>query len=182
MVYPEELNAGLENEALSIITDVIGLDLTKYDAKLYKHNMVSFDNNSPVQESISYILEADESKIRVSLAFINQTLIRWGLSPFNSSQLSPIYSQPLPTNKIEAARDVLERYQAYSKSPIIQEARSILDTVTETETMNITVGNLKMRIIEDENRFSIDWVRIVNGLEFGTGKCSREKRCRGPVR
>ena len=73
-VYSEEVNVELEDDGLSIIADVIGLDLTKYDVEIYKHYAHSFDRDDPVRENIGYTLESSESKMRVTLTFINQTL------------------------------------------------------------------------------------------------------------
>jgi len=162
----EELSADVQKEALSVITNVIGLDMAKYSAELYNHNL-----NSPVGygglvlEDVAYTLETAESKIMVVCTFINQMLVHWDLVPFDSSSLSPLYAQPLPTKTLEVVKDVLQRYQEYSKSSIIPEALSTLDGVTEIKNMNVTKGDLKMRIMGN----CIDWVRVVNGLEFPTG-------------
>lgn len=163
--YSSELTT--EEKALSIMTDVIGLDLTKYNVELY-HNSSEFYNEL-LRENIDYTLESNESKIRVMITFANHTLAHWDLDQIDSSPLSPLYVQPLPTNTLDVVKDALQKYQAYSKASIVEEACSVLDTVTELKTMNATVGDLKMRIIENDWFTNIDWVHTINGLEFPIG-------------
>ncbi|MEM2968271.1 MAG: hypothetical protein QXJ40_02600 [Candidatus Bathyarchaeia archaeon] len=159
-VYSEELSAEVENRALSFVGNVIGLDMTKYDAELYNYNSEIY--NGLFREYVDYTLEYAGSKMRVMITFANHILIRWSIDPLEGF---PLYAQPLPANKLDAVKGMLQRYQAYSKSSIIQEALNILGDVAEIKAMNITKGNLKMRITGNY----IDWVRIVNGLEFPTG-------------
>jgi hypothetical protein len=157
----------VEEKALSIITDVIGIDLTRYNVELYNNNSRFY--NGLFREHIDYTLESDESEMRVMITFANHTLIHWDLVQIDSSPLLPVYVQPLPANTLDLVKDTLQRYQAYSEDSIVEEARNVLDTVTELKTMNTTVGDLKMRITERDGFINIDWVRAINGLDFPTG-------------
>lgn len=164
--YAQEVNPELEDEGLVIMEDVIGLDLSKYNVELNTHNMYSVDEDSPVYETISYTLQSDESKIKIRFKFLNQTLVYWSINPLEGS---PNYIQPLSTNTLDIIKDALQRYQTYSNVPVVQEARDVLDTVSELKSMNTTFGNMKLQITENTDYLNLDWVRIVNGLEFGTG-------------
>ncbi|MBN1358896.1 hypothetical protein JW988_09040 [Candidatus Bathyarchaeota archaeon] len=162
----EELSVKVENEALSVIADVIGLDLNSYSVELHNHNFNDFDGDDElVEEDVAYTLETAESKIMVVCTFINQVLTHWDLVPLDSSSPSLLYAEPLPTSTLEVVKGVLQNYQEYSKSSIIPKALSTLDGVTEIKTMNVTKGDLKMRIVDN----CIDWVRTINGLDFPTG-------------
>lgn len=166
--YPAE--SSVEEKALSVMTDVIGLDLKKYNVELYSNSSETpEDLGGLVQEHVAYTLEFAGSKILVIFTFLDGTLIHWSLGQFDALPLSPLYVQPLPTNTLDVVKDALQRYQAYSKAAIVQEARNVLDTVTELKTMNATVGNLKMQVTEGNSFTNIDWVRTINGLEFPTG-------------
>jgi hypothetical protein len=93
-------------------------------------------------------------------------LVGWDLRPLEGS---PEYIQPLSTNTLDIVKDTIHRYQTYSKTPIVQEARDVLDTVNEVKSMNTTVDNMKLKITKNTNYINLNWARIVNGLEFGTG-------------
>jgi len=154
----EDLNN--EAEALSVITDVIGLDTSKYSANLYKHKSEIWAG--VVRDYVDYTLESAESEIRVMITFSNDILTRWVINP---SEGKPIYASSLAPNALDLAKDTLQRYQTYSNLPIIQEASSLLDDVAEIKDIEMTRGNLKMRITGNY----IDWVRTINGLEFPIG-------------
>lgn len=158
--YPTEFS--LEEKALSVITNVARLDTIKYDIKLTKH--VTDEYGGIARESLTFTLESAGSTLEIACDFINGTLVSFVLYPLYS-QLSQFCVQPLPATSLDAVRGFLQRYQAYSKASVAQEALGVLDRVSELKTVNITVGNLKMRV-EGNN---IDWLRIVNGLEFPTG-------------
>jgi hypothetical protein len=166
----EDLSADVEDEALSIITEVIGLDMSKYEIERSNYN--SRFHNGLFRENVDYTLEADGIKTQVLLTFHNSTLIQWSISTLEGS---PIYAEPLAATPLDVAKDTLQRYQEYANVPIVQEARNVLDSVTEVKTSNVTVGDLKMQISEKNSSTNIDWVRTINGLEFGTGLSIRLK-------
>ena len=157
----------LEEEALSIITDVIGIDLSKYNVELHNNNSRFYDGL--FRENVDYNLEADGSKMQVKITFENHTLTHWDLGYVDSSPISPFYVEPLPNNTLDAVKEALQRYHAYSQASIVEEALNVLDTVTELKTMNATIGDLKMRVTESDGLMNIDWVRTINGLDFHTG-------------
>ena len=158
----------VEEKALSIITDVIGIDLSRYNVELYKNNSEFY--NCLFREYVDFTLESDESEMRVMIIFGNHTLTHWDLTQINSSTLSPpLYFEPLPDNTLDVVKEALQRYHEYSESLIVEEALNVLDTVTELKTMNATVGDLKMQVTESDDFMNIDWVRTINGLDFHTG-------------
>lgn len=165
-VYPTELS--VEEKAISIITDVAKLDMTKYNLNLSNHTFDQYGGKP--KEYLKYTLESNGNKLQVYFTFINKTLTNYALYQVDGSDFSPLYAQPLPASSLDVAKSFLQRYQIFSNTLTVQEARNILDTVTEVKTMNATVGNLKMRIIVmDNNSTHIEWKRVINGLEFWTG-------------
>jgi hypothetical protein len=160
----EELNADVQKEALSIITDVIGLDLTRYGSKHSNYNSEIYDG--VFREYVDYTLEASGSKVSVFLTFANNILIQWCIYPLEGA---PLYTEPLAANPLDTVKDTLQRYQEYANAALVQEARNVLDTVAELKTINTTVGDLKMRVSEENSFTNIHWVRTINGLEFTTG-------------
>jgi len=160
-----ELSA--EEKAIAVMTDVIGLDLTKYNVELYNNNSRFY--GCLFREYVDYNLESNESEMQVIITFGNHTLTHWDLGYIDSSPLSPLYVEPLPNNTLDAVKETLQRYHAYSQASIVEEALNVLDTVTELKTMNATLGDLKMRVTESDGLMAIDWVRTINGLDFPTG-------------
>ena len=157
----------VEEKALSIIADVIGIDLSRYNVELYKNYSEFY--GCLFREHVDYALESDDGEMQVMITFGNHTLTHWDLVQNDSSPLSPLYVEPLPDNTFDAVKNVLQRYQAYSQASIVKEARNVLDTVTELKTMNATVGDLKMQVTESDGLMNINWVRTINGLDFPIG-------------
>jgi hypothetical protein len=158
----------VEEKALSIINDVIGIDLSRYNVELCNNSSEFYDGL--FREYVDYTLESDESEMQVMITFGNHTLTHWDLTQINSSTLSPpLYVEPLPDNTLDVVKEALQRYHAYSEASMVQEALNVLDTVTELKTMNATVGDLKMQVTESDDFMNIDWVRTINGLDFHTG-------------
>ena len=125
--YPAELTAS--EKALTFLKDVVGFDMTKYNATL-THNHVEYNPDyygGLAQERVDYILESDESTIDVGCLFINKTLVFCNLDVLKGS---PLYTQP-PTNVLDAAKSILDRYQNYVGDAYLQVMRNMLDTVTE---------------------------------------------------
>jgi hypothetical protein len=66
----EELSANVQKEALSVISDVIGLDMSKYSVDVYKYNSEIW--GGVFRDYVDYTLVSAESEIRVMIAFFKQ--------------------------------------------------------------------------------------------------------------
>jgi len=158
---PGELT--LQDKAVCFITEVAMLDLSKYNVTITIEQPYASDG--VVREYLRFNLKSDGNTYGLSVTFINGTLTNYYLYSLSYPQPLPPHPEPLPATSLDAVKGFLQRYYAYSKSSIVQEALGILDNVSELKTMNVTVGNLKMRVVDS----NIGWLRVVNGLEFPTG-------------
>jgi len=160
--YPAELTAS--EKALTFLTDVVGFDMTKYNATL-THNHVEYNPDyygGLAQERVDYILDSDESTIDVGCLFINKTLVFCNLYMLKGS---PLYAQP-PKNVLDAAKSILDKYQNYVGDAYLQVMRNMLDTVTEIKPMTKSVGNVKLIVSSGENFARFEWIYTSNGLDF----------------
>ncbi|MGB9959916.1 MAG: hypothetical protein ACPLKQ_05300 [Candidatus Bathyarchaeales archaeon] len=160
--YSAEFSA--PEKALTFLTDIVGLDMKKYNVTLAHHSVVcdpDYYGGLP-QEHVDYIIKSNGSSIDVSFRFINKTLVVCNLYAYKSSLL---YAQP-PTNVFDAAKSIIGRYQAYTGNAYIQVMRDMLDTVTELKPMTKSVGNVKLKISENGPYTYIEWIYTSNGLDF----------------
>lgn len=158
----------VQDKAVSVMTDVVGLDMAKYNIELTS-NIVDYPEiyGGLVRDDLRYDIEADGSKARVAFTFINKTLTRFYMYPLEGSLL---YAQPLSADQLTATKTLLERYQTYMGASYLQEARNILDTVTEIKTTNVTMDNLKLIISESGGHLNyLMWWYTVNGADFPLG-------------
>jgi hypothetical protein len=156
----------VQEKAIAAITDVVGLDMTKYTAELTS-NVADHPEiyGGLTREEVTYTIEATGSKVQVGCAFINKTLTSCYVYPIEGSLL---YAQQ-SADMLTTTKSLLQRYQTYSGAAYLQEARSILETVTEIKQTNATMGNMKLQIIESDNLVDIIWRQTVNGIDFPLG-------------
>ncbi|MBE0511417.1 hypothetical protein IBX38_00020 [Candidatus Bathyarchaeota archaeon] len=157
--YSTELSA--PEKTLTFLTDVVKLDVTKYNAKLVSHMDFPSDLDGLTEERVKYALESAGSKLDVTCRFRNNALVYCKLYLLEGS---PLFAQP-STNSLDDARGLLDRYQTYSGASYIHEVKGMLDTVTEPKPMTTTSGNVKLKI-SGETYTYIDWIYTVNGIDF----------------
>ena len=156
-------------KVLSFLTDVVRLDMTKYNATLVSNGVEYPSDLGGLPEDIGkYTLESSESKIDVTYKFRNKTLV---YCKINVLKGSPLYAQP-STNILEAAKGLLDRYQTYEGTSHYQVMRNMLNRVNEIENMTITSGNVKLEISIDGDRTLINWIYTSNGIDFDRKKIS----------
>jgi len=169
--YSAELTA--PEKALMFLEDVVEVDVAKYNATLAS-NWVDYPPHwgGLAEELVRYNLDGgNESNLRVTCRFREDTIHSYSLQV---SKGSPIFAEPQPTSLLDAAKGFLERYRTYSKASYIQEMRSMLDMVDETEDATVTSGNIKLTVLNQEaqnypseaiDRTLFEWTYTVNGVD-----------------
>ena len=171
-VYSTEPTA--PEKVLTFLKDVVKLDMTKYIATLVS-NWVDYPPHwgGLAQEDVTYDLAwANETKLYVTCKLRDKTLYSCGLEVLKGSL---IYAEPQPTNVLDRAKVLLERYQTYSGASYLQTMRNMLDTVTELKNITITLGNVKLTTSSQEvqsdptveaiKRTLFEWMYTVNGVD-----------------
>jgi len=150
------------DKALTFLTDVVHLDMTKYLATK-ESNTVEYrsDLGGIVEEIMKYSLTYTSSKVDVTLRFRNASLSRYSLDVLEGT---PYYSQLQPTKLIDAAKGILERYQQYSGTSHLGAMRNMLETVNEIGDFETTSGNVKLIISNKGN--TIQFVYTSNNINF----------------
>jgi hypothetical protein len=157
----------VQDKAVSVMTDVVGLDMAKYTIEL-THNTVDQPEiyGGLVREELTYTIEADGSKALIDFTFVNKTLTRFFMYPTEGSLL---YAQPLSEDALIVTKNLLQRYQTYLGVSYLQEARNLLDTVTEIKTVNVTKDNMKLVIREGDSYLHLMWWQTIKGTDFPFG-------------
>ena len=151
------------DRVLSFLSDVVGLDLTKYNVTL-TINRVEYpsDLGGLPTEQGKYTLISDESTLDVTYKFVNRTLAHCNLYVYKGS---PFYAQP-SASVLNTTKGILDRYQTFAGDSYIQPMRDMLDTVTEINETTKSVGNVKLTISGGENSAAFEWMYTSNGLNF----------------
>ena len=144
--FPAELT--VQEKALLVLTDVVGLDIAKYNCELSSYfSEYPDDYGGLVREDLMYTLELAGSKMQIDLRFVNKTLWSVNLYSYNNSMLSAHYVKQLPNGILDATKVILQRLQIFSDASYIQEMLSTMDTVADINSVNATIGNLKRQVI-----------------------------------
>jgi hypothetical protein len=164
---PEYSELTAPEKVLTILEEVVGLDMAKYSTELdlYAQAPFLYFDILP-QEDVKYTLESNESKLEVICAFVDQKLRSLNIYINDGS---PITTQPA-TIPLEMAKDFLDKYPTYSEASYYSTMRSMLDNIEANKNTTKTVENIKLEVTVTANRTDFRWKYFFNGVET-TSKC-----------
>jgi DNA-binding transcriptional ArsR family regulator len=152
------------DKAIIFLRDVIQIDITEYQATLLSNTVESrSDLGGVVEQILRYSLTNSESKIDVVLRFRNNKLSRYQISLLEGS---PIYAQAQPYSILDAAKNLLQRFRFYEDASYLEEMSKILASVNETENIEITEGNTKLKVSISGDNAEVLWLYTENGVDF----------------
>ena len=151
-----------QDKALNFLKEVLMLDMKRYNTTLAMYNSYPIDMGGYVREDVKYALTSAKSTINVIFEFRNNTLVYCHLHGLGSSTL---YFQTPPGNILDAAKGLMQRYQAYSGATYLQKMRDMLDAVTELKPITTTLDDVKFRIRNYGPYTCFEWICTVNGID-----------------
>lgn len=156
-----------QEKALSFISNVLPLDMTKYTCTLTQYGLTPPSaEGEPTIEIVDYTLESTGSKLIISCSFSDKVFTGCLLIQQSGSILSD-----RPTdNLIDSARDFLEKYQTYTGDDL-SGMISTLSNADATKNMTTTAGNIKLAILSQKvDPETVDtifrWTYTVNGADY----------------
>ena len=147
----------------AFLRDVVYLDMKKYVSTLESNTVEYRSDWGIVEEILKYSLTYEGSKVDVTFRFRNTTLSSYYLHVLEGT---PYYSQLQPTNTLDAAKDLLERYQTYSGASHLEVMRNMLETVDEIRNFETISGNVKLIISTEANAIKIEFVYTADNVDF----------------
>jgi hypothetical protein len=168
----------VKDKTIIFLSDVVCLDLPKYDAMRWEHNITlpefyPFNITRYFQEqSVSYTLKSKTSNITVDCNFKNGQIEYCSLHFVNGS---PIYTQVSSNNLKQTMEVLLQKYQSYVAqnyavdASYIEQAKNMINNVSKVESSTQIVDNLKLEISTNaSNETSIKWIYTENGTDVPT--------------
>jgi hypothetical protein len=166
----------------SFLTGVVGLDLTKYTIEgngpagvVYDYGYgVSYPSTyggSIQEEEVSCTLVSSQSEATAWCLIDNGTITSCSFSPIRGS---PIFAHEISSNVVEAAKIVLQRYQAYAVQhnvvnadmTYLQQALAFLNLANNQTITEKTAENMKFQMSPDPAYTSIVWTYTKNGVDM----------------
>jgi hypothetical protein len=152
---------------MTIIRDVVQIDITKYQITLLSNTVETrSDLGGVVEEILKYSLTSNGSKIDMVLRFRNNHFSLYefslleGIPPYD-----PIFTQPQPTNILEATRGIIERYKSSTSYPYLEEMSMLLASANETNNEQ-TLGNTKLRVTINGDDAEVLLLYTSSGVDF----------------
>jgi len=154
-----EMGSDSAQKALSVIADVLGVDLTKYRLNLtrcYREELLV-----PHREVVEYVLTSNNSKLRVNCQLAGGGI--YALWVFEREGI-PHMKRPVG-DVLEMARDILVGYEMFSGLQHVQGMRCLLENVDALRNLTVTSGNMRLKIEVELNRTYFKWTYFFNGVE-----------------
>ena len=156
-------------KSLWFLSDVVMLDLSKYNVTLRKDDVTYPAEYAGVpREDLTYRLEINSIDLSADFVYLNQKFWRCQINLHGAlPEDSMVYVQPLPADVVGLAKVVLENYQAYRDSSVYQPMRDLLASVDKTENVTVASGEyrLDISVIHSGHSVTFDWVVGEAGLE-----------------
>ncbi|MGE5575142.1 MAG: hypothetical protein ACM3UL_03305, partial [Ignavibacteria bacterium] len=159
-VYAAELTT--EQKGLSALTNVVGLDLTKYDVKTQGSNQSLPFLDGILQENVLFNLTSENSKLSIFYTYTNGNL--QGLYVLENEGTPVLTKSTVSINAVESAKDFLTNYQTYSNKQVFGELQSTLTNVDASKNITKTIGNtvLEQTVYNDSQTY-FKWYYTANG-------------------
>lgn len=166
-------NPDAETKAVAFIENVLPVDLSKYNVTLDHHSVdegppiagITGQPISRVIDNLRYILDSEESTLRVTFA-VENNVVR---SCHMYVDRGKVISDKQYTGLLDSVTTLLEKYQNYSKIDSTN-LIALLDAVDVTQNVTTTVGNTKFTISQINvygiEQTSFKWAYTENGADY----------------
>ena len=155
------------SKAMSIIRDVIQIDVEKYQTTLLSNTVEDrTDLGGVIEEVIKYSFVNSASRIELTLRFRNNHLSLFQLNQLEGfPNYPPLYTKAQPRDVLQAGTGLLERYKSVMGEPYTEEMSQLLSSANETNG-DQTLGNTKLRISAYGENAELWLYYTENGTDF----------------
>jgi DNA-binding transcriptional ArsR family regulator len=151
----------------TVLRDVVQIDISKYEIALLSNTVETrADLGGVVEEILKYSLTNSRSKIDIDLRFRNKHFSLYefslleGVPPYD-----PIFTQPQPTDILEATKGLIDRYKSTTSDAYLEEMSTLLASANETNTEQ-TLGNTKLKVTINGDNAEVLLLYTANGVDF----------------
>ena len=156
------------NQAMVMLKDVIQLDTSKYQSSLIGTPTAEVRNDlgGVVQEVTQYSLVNTVSRIEVTLRYRNNDFSLFKLDEIEGApNFPPMYTQAQPTDSVQAAKELLQRYQTATNDTYLQDMITLLSSANSNTTQQV-LGNTKLIIDNTDGTSDITLQYTASGVDF----------------
>jgi hypothetical protein len=187
LAYSSELTTlDLTTEFLS---SVVGIDMTKYTLS---PPPTGYENIKPPNDHFKTATELADIEFHAPSFDFNSTEgtletmsgFRYGHLTFLNvySQDNYVYSESPPTDILNQAKSILQRYQTfvtkvYAKdNSFLVPMQTVLNSLNYLSPTNTTIGNINFQVSKDGDKTRIQWIYTENGVSMSRKRVELEFR------
>ncbi len=156
------------NQAMVMLKDVVQLDTSKYQSSLIGTPTaeVRDDLGGVVQEVTQYSFVNTVSRLQVTLRYRNNEFSLFKLDQIEGApNFPPLYMQVQPTDSIQAAKELLQRYLSATNDSYLKDMITLLSSANSNMTQQI-LGNTKLIITNTDGTSDITLQYTASGVDF----------------
>jgi Bacterial regulatory protein, arsR family len=156
------------NQAMVMLKDVIQLDTSKYQSSLVGTPVAEVRNDlgGVVQEVTEYSFVSSVSRLEVTLRFRNNEFSLYKLDQIEGApNFPPVYTASQPTDDIQAAKELLQRYQTATNDSYLQDMITLLSSANANTTQAV-LDNTKLIISNSDGTSDITLQYTASGVDF----------------
>jgi hypothetical protein len=150
----------LQQKGETVLSDVVGVDLTKYTTVIAEHLQDAYLGVLPLSE-MQYTLQSNESTLNIAYTFVNGNLQRIHVL---EGKGSPITIKPSNT-PVEMAKDFLNNFQGYTGRSLYGELEFMLNGIDIDESSTTVLGNVRLDATTSRDSATFRWTYAYNGIE-----------------
>ena len=155
------------SKAMTFLKDVAQIDISKYQASLIGNPTaeVRSDLGGVIEEVSKYSLVNDVSRFELTIRFRNGHFSLFKLYQIEgASNFPPVYTEPQPTDTVQAAAALLQRYKVAMNDSYLDDMTVLLASANSSSGQ--ILGNTKLEISSYGSIGQIDMCYTDNGTDF----------------
>jgi hypothetical protein len=158
----------LVNNALQFLTDVANINTSSYQTKVHVANGAPGVYSG---KTLKFNLSSATSLLDVLAEFTYGKLFWCTIRPIKGS---PALNHPASSDVLNAAKDTLDKLQAFSARDYLPTFQNMLNSITELQNSKTTNGGYTQEIATSGNTLKISWEPFANGLSNPQNKLTFE--------
>ncbi len=151
------------NKVANFLQNVTQIDTNQYTTSLLSNTLQYNAELNAAEELLTYSLTNGPYTFNVDLRFRNNHFSRYQL---DMGESSPVFAETQPLDVVQAAKGVLERYQAYSGDAYLSQMLDLIDAVNTTGPTAVTQGNMTLQITVSGGTTQFMWMYTQNGIDY----------------
>ena len=152
------------NKIFNLLQNVVQLDTSKYVVKLLDNTVQYRTDIGVAEEIIKYSLTSGQGSVDATFRFRDHHVSHYELRLSFDSQLYTTQADNIGI--LQTAKNTLEGYKAFSKDAYLDEMSRLLDSVNQTQNIEVTSDNMKLSISLRGEIAEFMWLYTENGIEF----------------